>query len=888
MNEINHLHFKQMAQQSADGLLDAGQYQQLEAHLAECAGCRAYAAEIEALGENLRSMLHTRWDMSSGRMTRSIPAISAITRRKNLTRRIFNETALTAFFAILLAASILLFERFAPPIGEARMGGEATASVMSRPTSTETSEPTSTVTSESAPTAMSRSTPTEVSGPTGDSTPSGRIVFQLDPGSGSSEIYLMNADGGGLINLSDNPAEDYAPVWSPDGRRIAYISEREGTTGAIYVVHADGSGLLKLALPDMSVGGFATPMTWSPDGRYLVVSHPAHETARGIDSSLFLFNTDGSGFTQLTDGSDNSPSWSPDGQWIAFIRRTVLNENQIYQVFLVNSDGTGLRQLTFAPEINSDRPVWSPDSQRMAYFSVELVDGKHTLSLKVVSVDGSAPVKLADLGEINLDDSGVFMSLGGLAWSPDGTRLAYVLPSGAVDHVVVAQADGSGVVTLAGPYDSAASLSWSPDGKWLVYRGTQAGQNDIYTLDTTQAATAPVKLLHHGQSVAPQWQPAVPPQDTSELPSGRMAFMDFSREGGWDVFSSNLNGSDRINLTNKPLNIGQGLSVLSPDGRQVAFSTHINGTWDILVVGSDGSGMTTIIKGDTTGSEWNILPGAWSPDGTRLAVIHNILGTTNAVVNQELALVNPDGSGLTSIRVGYLHNVRWSPDGSQIAFMSGVLAMGMDSRDDLWVINADGSGEIRVGTGLAVTETDQVYAWTPDSSAIAYIRTNLTPESRPEDSGRYEVVRVMVASGEEQVLTVLKECPGSERYWFGGLAWAPDGQRLAFIANHEGFNGLYQIDSSTIVTLLYQLPDTPTVEVQSEGGTPAPLPAYPKNSWDWGWQPAWSADGEWLFFSSGALTGQPLIYAIYLPVDQSPRHNPPVQVGTGARLDLGR
>src|SRR5256885_1425424 len=88
----------------------------------------------------------------------------------------------------------------------------------------------------------------------------GQIAFSTDR-DGNPEIYVMNADGAGLRNLSNNPSLDVEATWSRDGTRIAFYSERDGN-GEIYVVNADGSNPLNLTNNPASD---ATP-AWSPDG----------------------------------------------------------------------------------------------------------------------------------------------------------------------------------------------------------------------------------------------------------------------------------------------------------------------------------------------------------------------------------------------------------------------------------------------------------------------------------------------------------------------------------------------------------------------------------------------------------------------------------------------
>src|SRR5439155_903234 len=116
----------------------------------------------------------------------------------------------------------------------------------------------------------------------------GQIAFISDR-DGNREIYLMRADGTGLVNLTNNPAEDEWPVWSPDGSKIAFITTRDGNP-QIYVVNADGSGSTRITSNPWQ---YFTPV-WSPDGTKIAFS--------GYDGSsqIYVVNADGSNVTRLT------------------------------------------------------------------------------------------------------------------------------------------------------------------------------------------------------------------------------------------------------------------------------------------------------------------------------------------------------------------------------------------------------------------------------------------------------------------------------------------------------------------------------------------------------------------------------------------------------------
>src|SRR5205823_4004839 len=111
-----------------------------------------------------------------------------------------------------------------------------------------------------------------------------------DP-AGNTEIYVMNADGTGPTNLTNNPASDGDPAWSPAGNKIAFMTVRNGPDREIYTMNADGTGQTKLA-----DGGVDTTLSWSPDGRKIAFNTPYS----GEPHAIYTMNADGTNLTNLS------------------------------------------------------------------------------------------------------------------------------------------------------------------------------------------------------------------------------------------------------------------------------------------------------------------------------------------------------------------------------------------------------------------------------------------------------------------------------------------------------------------------------------------------------------------------------------------------------------
>ena len=472
--------------------------------------------------------------------------------------------------------------------------------------------------------------------------PDGRRIAFASSRDGNDEIYVANANGTNVTRLTRHRAPDYDPAWSPDSRSIAFSSERDGNS-EIYAVAADGSRLTRLT---GSAGDDENP-AWSPDGTRI-----AFWSDRDDDADIYVMNADGTSTVALTanDDGDYFPAWSPDGARIAFTSDRDRQGDD--EIFAMNADGTGAVQLTTtAGAVDDWWPSWSPDGARIAFTSDRGDDDE----ILVMNADGRNQLPLTDNEEV--DDFGP-------SWARDG-RILFTSEQAANLGVETAELDGSKRRLVALSPGLETSSAWSPDGTRIALTSDRGGKRGIYVAAATGRG---VRRLTNDK--------LFDDDDAAWSPDGRrLAFVRRDEFGTAFLYTIGVDGSGLRFLLEGSMCCPD----WSPDGRRIALSFE----GDIVVVNADGSGRRLV-----SGGGFNTSP-SWSPDGTRLAF------DSDRGDDWDIFVVPARGGPATVLTRNDEDDEwpEWSPDGRLIAFSRGDLD---DLEASLYVMNVDGGRERRV------------------------------------------------------------------------------------------------------------------------------------------------------------------------------------------------
>jgi eukaryotic-like serine/threonine-protein kinase len=471
---------------------------------------------------------------------------------------------------------------------------------------------------------------------------------------------------------------DYSPAVSPDGKTMAFVSDRDGRK-RVWLRQIQGGGEQPLTEgPDDDYPRF------SPDGSSILFVR----TSRDTPAAIYRQSLVGGELRRVAENAV-SADWSPDGRQIAFIRWGLDGQRAISQIWLTAPDGSGAREIHRASDQLS-APRFSPDARRLAMFI--LAQGGAPSYFLVVGVDGKEKARVAGTGvgalssaawsgndEIvytqALSASGAVVGTPGWIFSHDlktgkSEPLLFVPINGYSTEIL---ADGQIVFETASSRESLREIvlsgvhagqsrtltrgqatdrqpAYSPDGERLVFSSNRAGNLDLWEI---VPKTGVIRRIT--DDAAEDWDPAFAP-DGSLLWSS-------NRSGAFEIWSADADGGNARQVSRDGVDAEN--PTATADGWVHYSSRHVGkvGLWRVRINGEDAA---QFFRGQVN------VPDT-SPDG-RYVAYASIIDSTLKVVrvdNGTIALATPVGprAGFSPRLQGVIGRPRWMPDGRAIAFI---------------------------------------------------------------------------------------------------------------------------------------------------------------------------------------------------------------------------
>lgn len=666
----------------------------------------------------------------------------------------------------------------------------------------------------------------------GSVSPDGReVVF-----SWHGDLWSVESKGGRAHRLTSNPGEELFPVYSPDGRQIAFTSDRLGG-GNIFVMNADGTDVHTISTTDRyfvpgdwvgdsillhgrlehdwypglrcyslnTTGGdpkrlfdaFGSGPSASPNGQKILFTRGgsswARRNYRGPDArDVWLFDRQASSYKQITtwNGNDGKARWVDD---VSFIFCSDQQDDTVNLYLMkLGEDPKNARRLTTAKGVDVDEFAISRDGKTVIYqqwdrlYRIDL----SKLDAKAEAIDIDAEQDRPNSTQYKVVDRLVSEA----ALSPDGKTVAVIAYGNVYVRGTESKSDTRAVAPDLTP---ASDLAWSVDGQTLYFVAEKDGQDSIYsatavlsrsevkkaisdlrkptTSPSTQPTTEPSPVASTQPTTEPTTQPISPPTSQPASPTSKPA--ETETRNRWP---------DALRFEVKPFVFGKVRCIHpspSPDGKYLAFLRDDGQLW----VRDLQSGEDRLLHdGWSDALEWR-----WSPDSSQIA-----FATEDVNNNRDVFIIRADGSEKAiniSRHPDNDYSPRWSADGKILAFLSER----SDNEADVYSVILDRDLEALNAADLDAYYKDAAEKIKkregakrgPTTRASAGSASRAEPSTKPSTQTSKEISRADLESAYLR-LRRLTSLPGSE----GNLEIAPAGDKFYFVGSSPSGRAIYVLD----------------------------------------------------------------------------------------------
>jgi len=402
-----------------------------------------------------------------------------------------------------------------------------------------------------------------------------QLAFAWDGGGDNMDIYVKLVDAGPPLRLTTHPGVDGSPAWSPDGRQLAFTRTYSGEA-SILIIPALGGPERHVA--NLSAGGRwygrHPPVVWSPQGRVLAFPDRGSPDER---PGIFLLSLDTLEERRLTSPpadsiGDWSPSFSPDGSRLAFVR---WSSEGVADIHVAAVDSSSITRITFENAFGLGL-AWTPDGQSIVFSSPR--GGR--VGLWRVVASGGAPEPLS----LGSQPAAPAWIVSPPAISHRTHRLAFAQPWYDMNVWRFAQHGArrfSAPREVIGSTRSDTGAQLSPDGRRIAFMSDRSGVEEIWTCDADGTNAAQVTSFGRSVTGTPRWSP-----------DGRQIAFDARPHGHGAIFVIDPEGGEPRRLTSELSN--DVVPSWSRDGRWIYFASNRTGTRQVWRIGSDGRALSQV------------------------------------------------------------------------------------------------------------------------------------------------------------------------------------------------------------------------------------------------------------------------------------------------------